>query len=522
MFSHPWVYPLVSDVLRWQDQLIVYDAQNVESVLRYRLLGDSEVGLRIVRHATAVERELCRRADLVLACSHEDRELFHRLYEMPFAKCLVTPNGTFVGEAPSESARRDKKRRLGLADTPLAIFIGSLFPPNEEAARFICSELAPALPEVTFAICGGVGAAIDADSLARRGIGNVRITGTLDDAARREYLGAADVAVNPMFSGSGTNIKMFDFMAAGLPVISTPTGARGINLSGSAVHISAPGEFAGAVRTVLADQEYRKAPRHDRTTTRVRELFVGAAVPAPGTAADAAPERARTRGLCSASSFPRTSVTRTCRQLLDCLAAQTFRDFEVILVDQSAARWNVPDAYSSLDILYEHTDLKGTSRARNLGAWLARGDVIAFTDDDCQPEPGLAAERDALFRRAAGGWRGGTRRLRTRQRPGVPGGDQPRVRGHRVHDREPAAPAGTSSTPSTDSTSSSTCRSVKTPTWDGEPARSARSRSATTSGCSTRRIRAPSNVKRSASGSGSSRRMRCSSRSIRNATGRCS
>ena len=42
-----------------------------------------------------------------------------------------------------------------------------------------------------------------------------------------------------MFSGSGTNIKMFDFMAAGLPVISTPTGARGINLSGSALHVCA-------------------------------------------------------------------------------------------------------------------------------------------------------------------------------------------------------------------------------------------------------------------------------------------
>ena len=51
-------------------------------------------------------------------------------------------------------------------------------------------------------------------------------------------------------------------------------------------------------------------------------------------------------------------------KLLDCLAAQTFRDFEVILVDQSAARWNIPGRYSSLDILYEHTDLKGASRAR--------------------------------------------------------------------------------------------------------------------------------------------------------------
>jgi glycosyltransferase involved in cell wall biosynthesis len=74
-------------------------------------------------------------------------------------------------------------------------------------------------------------------------------------------------------------------------------------------------------------------------------------------------------------------------KLLDCLANQTFRDFEVILVDQSSSPWKVPDKYSSLDVLYEHTDLKGTSRARNLGAWLARGEVIAFTDDDCQPEP---------------------------------------------------------------------------------------------------------------------------------------
>jgi glycosyltransferase involved in cell wall biosynthesis len=75
-------------------------------------------------------------------------------------------------------------------------------------------------------------------------------------------------------------------------------------------------------------------------------------------------------------------------KLLDCLARQTFRDFEVILVDQSASPWVVPDRYlSTLDIVYEHSEVKGTSRARNLGAWMARGDVIAFTDDDCQPEP---------------------------------------------------------------------------------------------------------------------------------------
>ena len=384
--SHPWVYPIVRDVVAGSGQLLVYDAHNVESVLRYRLLADSETGERIVRQATAVEYELCRRADLVLTCSREDRELFHRLYGIEFAKCLVMPNGTFVGEPPTDSGRLERKRRLGLDGNPLAVFIGSLYPPNEEAAAFICTELAPALPHVTFAICGGVGSAIDRDALARRRIANVRITGVLDDAARRDYLGAADVAVNPMFSGSGTNIKMFDFMAAGLPVVSTPTGARGINLGESALHVCAPAEFAGALRRILHDREYaarlgsaarrlacdsyaweRLSPRLGRLLTRYRTA--GAARPAFSVVVPTYERQAH---------LP---------QLLDCLSKQSCREFEVILVDQSATPWVVPDRYSSLDILYEHTDVKGTSRARNLGAWLARGDVIAFTDDDCLPEP---------------------------------------------------------------------------------------------------------------------------------------
>ena len=113
VFSHPWVYPLIGDVLGRREQLVVYDAHNVESVLRYRLLADSEIGLRIVRNGTAVERELCRRADLVLTCSHEDRELFHRLYEIPFGKCLVMPNGTFVGEPPDRVGAPRQKAPVG-------------------------------------------------------------------------------------------------------------------------------------------------------------------------------------------------------------------------------------------------------------------------------------------------------------------------------------------------------------------------------------------------------------------------
>ncbi len=42
--------------------------------------------------------------------------------------------------------------------------------------------------------------------------------------------GAASVAVNPMVSGSGTNLKIVEYLAAGVPVVSTPFGMRGLDL----------------------------------------------------------------------------------------------------------------------------------------------------------------------------------------------------------------------------------------------------------------------------------------------------
>ncbi|MGB4565162.1 MAG: glycosyl transferase family 1, partial [Dethiobacteria bacterium] len=41
---------------------------------------------------------------------------------------------------------------------------------------------------------------------------------------------AADLAVNPVLSGGGTNLKTLEFISAGLPLFSTEFGARGLNL----------------------------------------------------------------------------------------------------------------------------------------------------------------------------------------------------------------------------------------------------------------------------------------------------
>jgi glycosyltransferase involved in cell wall biosynthesis/GT2 family glycosyltransferase len=382
--SHPWVYPHIAGVLS-TEQVLVYDAHNVESVLRYQLLGTSTRGRDLVKHAAGVERDLCRRADLVLACSQAERQLFHQLYGVPFDKCVVVPNGTFV--RLSDAQRSEQRALLGLGDEPVAVFIGSQYPPNEEAATFICTTLAPALPHVTFVICGGVGAVVDTLQATGQRPSNVRQTGVLDDATRRAYLAAADVGINPMFSGQGTNIKMFDFMAAGLPVITTPTGARGIaDGSRPAMHICRPDAFIDGLRQVLGDADHAR-----RLGAAARELVVERY-----SWERLSPDLGRllTRMWASRHCRPFFSVVvptferhTHLTRLLDCLGRQTYRDFEIIVVDQSSAPWEGHHDWSPLNLLYLHTDIRGAVKARNRGGWHALGQVIAFTDDDCEPDP---------------------------------------------------------------------------------------------------------------------------------------
>jgi glycosyltransferase involved in cell wall biosynthesis len=76
----------------------------------------------------------------------------------------------------------------------------------------------------------------------------------------RELLHLADFAVNPMTSGSGTNIKMADFMAAGLPTVATPIGARGLDIvNGKHAIICERGDFIAQLRRLLANQHLADA-----------------------------------------------------------------------------------------------------------------------------------------------------------------------------------------------------------------------------------------------------------------------
>lgn len=76
--------------------------------------------------------------------------------------------------------------------------------------------------------------------------------------------------------------------------------------------------------------------------------------------------------------------------LLESLAAQTFTDFEVILVEDGSSEpcREVADAYSQrLDIHYYYKENEGRSIARNYGLERANGRYFIFFDSDCVIPP---------------------------------------------------------------------------------------------------------------------------------------
>ncbi|MDV5429772.1 MULTISPECIES: glycosyltransferase family 2 protein [Klebsiella pneumoniae complex] len=72
-------------------------------------------------------------------------------------------------------------------------------------------------------------------------------------------------------------------------------------------------------------------------------------------------------------------------RLFDSLVEQSFKDFEVIFVDQNDAGYlsDLIDSYSKLFKIKHIFSAPGLSKARNIGLKYAMGEYIAFPDDDC-------------------------------------------------------------------------------------------------------------------------------------------
>lgn len=80
-------------------------------------------------------------------------------------------------------------------------------------------------------------------------------------------------------------------------------------------------------------------------------------------------------------------------------AQQSFRDFEVVIVDQNPPGYLAPileRAAGGLRLRHVVSE-RGVSRARNVGLTHARGEIVGFPDDDCWYDPNLGRRVVEIF-----------------------------------------------------------------------------------------------------------------------------
>ncbi|ESQ13728.1 MAG: glycosyltransferase [Thiohalocapsa sp. PB-PSB1] len=218
-------FPAYARACAWTQKLLGGSTLLVEHNVEHQRLEnqfpDMPEAARTLLRSTEVQ--LCNRVDAVVVVSEPDGARL-RVDGVDAEKIHLIPHGVDL-EAFDAAVPADVRGRFGIDDdTVLLVYHGIyLYPPNLEAMRIMANQILPRLE----------GRGVKAKVLA---IGrnppdeplhpDIIFTGSVEQIA--PYLMAADIAVVPLVRGGGTRMKILDYFAARIPVVTTSKGIEGI------------------------------------------------------------------------------------------------------------------------------------------------------------------------------------------------------------------------------------------------------------------------------------------------------
>jgi hypothetical protein len=228
--------------------LRVYGAQNVEAEWFERVGSSVSKRPGWAKKLAALEQEALDRADLVVAVSAADRDTFVARYGTSPEKIAVVDNGFDAARlrAPTPDEKAGARQALGLSPNERGLlFLGTDFAHNRSAAEDLFRVVVPELEALSarLFLVGGVSASFQA-----RAAGLARVRAVPEQADLTPYLWGADIGLNPITVGAGSNVKLPTYLAAGLDVVSTPFGLRGFDRLKPFVAVAEVDAFAEALR----------------------------------------------------------------------------------------------------------------------------------------------------------------------------------------------------------------------------------------------------------------------------------
>ena len=230
---------------------------NVESeIWRRRAEQASSLAQRLYlrsqyRRMVSYEQAACRGARKVIAVSELDARTMHSLYGVPGVGWTDTGVDVDYFTPPPNNARADEAVDI--------VFVGSMdWMPNVDGVLWFTREVWPritaARPGTTLAI---VGRQPPPEIQALTADPAIRVTGTVPDV--RPWLWQSRLSIVPLRIGGGTRLKIYEAMAARLPVVSTAIGAEGLagDTDREILIADEPGAFAGTCLRMINDTAAR-------------------------------------------------------------------------------------------------------------------------------------------------------------------------------------------------------------------------------------------------------------------------
>ena len=183
------------------------------------------------------ERKYVKMANLVTVMSEEDDLFLHKLFPDTSIQSLIVRNGLDIF-LDTSTTRKIFNRNKPAKNVPIALgFIGSFnHPPNREGLKYILYKIIPELKKrgipYSFYIAGNTHKGEFTQLLYQSGQlrnNHIHFLGFVKNVD--SFYEQIDVLVAPIFSGSGTRIKILESLGRGIPVISSSIGAEGVSIT---------------------------------------------------------------------------------------------------------------------------------------------------------------------------------------------------------------------------------------------------------------------------------------------------
>lgn len=222
---------------------VIYGTHNAQSRLRLQQPARTwkEKMIRAFAYLAQAghERAFFRKADIIVAVSEQDMGYYKRF--LPAKKLWLIPN--FIDESwYTPSGEKE----------PYIVMTGNFhsFQNYFGLEWFIKNVWRDELREMTWFWIVGRGAGQALKKITGKNSGdNIVVKEDVEDI--REYIGRAAAAIVPLWHGSGTRLKCLEAMALKTQVISTNTGAEGIDHQGSIRIADTPEKFREFIKKSL-------------------------------------------------------------------------------------------------------------------------------------------------------------------------------------------------------------------------------------------------------------------------------